>query len=149
MGLEVLIPILMGALIRVAGRAGDGVLDAVQEQSKDTAMGLFGRIRSWWSSDAAASRDLESFQSEPDIYSPVIEARLIRKLTEEPAVRDELEQIVTALGPKVEVFQHIAAAHRITGATIGTMISGSVAVRQEITDAEDVTGVEVRKLGPE
>ena len=87
MGLEVLIPILMGALLRVAGRAGDGVLDAVQEQSRDSAMGLFARIRSWWSSDAAASRDLDSFQSEPDLYSPVIEARLIRKLTEEPTVR--------------------------------------------------------------
>jgi hypothetical protein len=48
----------------------------------------------------------------------------------------------------VEVFQRIAAAHGITGATIDTMISGTVAVRQEITDAADVTGVEIRKLGP-
>jgi hypothetical protein len=147
MGLEVLIPILMGTLIRIAGRSCDGVLDAVQEQSRDSAMGVFTRIRNWWSSDAAASHDLASFQSEPDVYSPVIEARLIRKLTEEPAVRTELEQMITALGPQVEVFQRVAAAHGITGATIDKMISGSVAVRQEIADAADVTGVKIRKLG--
>ena len=55
--------------------------------------------------------------------------------------------MVTARAPQVEVFQRIAAAHGITGATIDTMISGSVAVRQEISNAADITGVEIHKLG--
>jgi hypothetical protein len=147
-GLELLIPILMGALLRAAGRAGDGVLDAVQDQARETATGVFARIRSWWSSDPAASRDLESFQSEPEIYSPVIEARLVRKLTEDLPIRAELEHMITGLGPQVEVFQRIATAHGITGAKIDEMTSGNVHVRQDISDANDVTGVDIRKLGP-
>jgi hypothetical protein len=148
MGLELLIPVLMGALLRAVGRAGDGVLDAVQDQARETATGVFARVRSWWSSDPGASRDLESFQSEPEIYSPVIEARLVRKLTENPTIQAELERMLTELGPQVEVFQHIATAHGITGAKIEEMVSGNLHVRQDIADADDVTGVEIRKLGP-
>ena len=148
MGLELLIPILMGALLRVAGRAGDGVLDAVQDQARENASGVFAKIRSWWSSDAKASRDLESFQSEPEIYSAVVEARLARKLAEDPTTRVELERMVTDLGPRVEVFQRIAAAHGITGAKIDAMNSGSVHVRQDISGADDGTGVEIREIGP-
>ena len=67
MGLEVLVPVLVGALLRVAGKVGDGVLSAVEEQSKQAANGVVAKLRAWWSRDKVASDELERFQAGPDV----------------------------------------------------------------------------------
>jgi hypothetical protein len=56
MGLEVLVPLVMGALFqvaeKVAGKIGEGALDTVGDAAKDTASTVFGKIKNWWSGDA-------------------------------------------------------------------------------------------------
>lgn len=151
MGLEVLIPLVMGALIqvaeKVAGKIGEGALDAVGDAAKDTASTVFGKIKTWWSGDATASDDLQKFAAEPDVYQPVLEKRLVKKLTEDPAMQAELETLFANAGPQVEVFQSISKAHGITGAKVKQMLSGRVSVRQVINHASDVTGAEIDELG--
>jgi hypothetical protein len=147
MGLEVLIPLVMGALIQVAGKISDGALDAVGEAAKDTASTVFGKIKNWWSGDATASDDLQKFAAEPDIYQPVLEKRLVKKLTEDPAMQAELETLFANAGPQVDVFQSISKAHGVTGAKVKHMLSGRLNVGQVINDASDVTGVEIDELG--
>jgi hypothetical protein len=147
MGLEVLVPLLMGALIQVAGRAGEGVLGAVEDTAKDTASTVFGKIKAWWSSDDSASGDLEKFVSEPDIYQPVIEKRLVRKLADEPAMQDELAKLLADAGPETEIYQSVSSAHGITGAKVQEMLRGRVQVKQDIKNASDVTGAEINRMG--
>lgn len=152
MGLEVLIPLVMGALIQVAekvtGKISEGALDAVGDAAKDTASTVFGKIKTWWSGDATASDDLQKFAAEPDVYQPVVEKRLAKKLTEDPAMQAELETLFENAGPHVEVFQSISNAHGITGAKVKHMLSGLLNVRQVIDDASEVTAVEIDELGP-
>lgn len=151
MGLEVLIPLVMGSLIqvaeKVAGKIGEGALDAVGDAAKDTASTIFGKIKDWWSGDDSASDDLKKFVAEPDIYQPVVEARLVRKLTADPAMQTELETVFANAGPEVRVFQSISKAHGITGAKVEQMLSGRVSVQQDIKDASDVTGADIKRLG--
>lgn len=151
MGLEVLIPLVMGALFQVAGKVagkiGEGALDAVGDAAKDTASTVFGKIKNWWSDDATASDDLQKFAAEPDMYQPVLEKRLVKKLTEDPAMQAELETLFANAGPQIEVFQSISKAHGITGTTVGEMIRGRIYVRQDINDASDVTGADIKRLG--
>jgi hypothetical protein len=64
-------------LLRVAGKVADGALSAVEEQSRQAANGVVAKLRAWWSRDRKASDELERFQEEPDLYKPVIEARLV------------------------------------------------------------------------
>ncbi len=147
MGLEVLVPVLVGALLRVAGKVGDGVLSAVEEQSKKAANGVVAKLRAWWSSDKVASEELERFQDEPDMYTPVIEARLVKKLTAEPDIQREFEALVTGMGPQVEVFQNIAKANGVTGARIEELVRGHVHVQQKMDTAENVIGADIKRLG--
>ena len=42
----------------------------------------------------------------------------------------------------------MATAHGITGSKIDAMTTGSVTVRQDVSYADDVTCVEIRRLGP-
>ena len=147
MGLELLVPVLVGALLRVVGKVGDGVLSTVEEQSKQAADGVVAKLRAWWSRDKVASDDLTRFQDEPDMYRPVIEARLVKKLTAEPGMQREFEALVAGMGPQVEVFQKIAKANGVTGARIEELVRGHVHVGQEIDEAENVTGVEINRMG--
>jgi hypothetical protein len=147
MGLEVLVPVLVGALLRVVGKVGDGVLSAVEEQSKQAANGVVAKLRAWWSRDKVASDELERFQAEPDMYRPIIEARLVKKLTAEPDMQCEFETLVTGMGPQVEVFQKIARANGVTGARIEELVRGQVHVQQQMDTAENVVGADIKRLG--
>lgn len=147
MGLEVLVPLLMGALFKVVDKVGEGALDAVGDVAKDTAASVFAKVKSWWSGDASASDDLAKFEAEPDIYQPVVQARLLKKLAAEPEMQAELAAMMTQAGPQVEVFQTVAAAHGITGAKIEEMLRGRVYVEQNVQNASDVTGVDIKRLG--
>jgi hypothetical protein len=148
MGLEVLVPLLMGALLKVAGKVGEGALGAVEDAAKDAATGVFARIRSWWAGDDTASADLDRFEQEPDIYQPVVQARLVKKLQADPAMQAELAAMMEQAGPRVEVFQTIAAAHGITGARVGQMLGGQLRVQQDIKDASTyVTGADITRMG--
>jgi hypothetical protein len=149
MGLEVLVPLLMGALWKVAGRVGNGVLSAVEDTAKDAATSVFAKVKAWWSSDESASDDLGKFVEEPDIYAPVIEARMVKKLTEDPDKQAELAALLDEIGPEVNVFQTIAEAHGITGAKIETLVRGRVTVDQRIDHASDVTGADIKRMGPQ
>jgi hypothetical protein len=147
MGLEVLVPLVMGALLKVAGKIGDGALGAVEDAAKGAASGILAKVKSWWSSDKVASEDLARFTAEPNVYQPVVEARLIRKLSDDPAMQAELAAMLASAGPQVDVFQSIASAHGITGARIGEMISGRAHVQQHIENASDITGVDITRMG--
>ncbi|SNY23398.1 hypothetical protein [Paractinoplanes atraurantiacus] len=148
MGLEILVPLVMGALLKVAGKVADGALSAVEDAAADGASGIFAKIKSWWSGDSSASGDLERFTAEPEIYQPVVEARLISKLADDPAMQAELAALLQSAGPGVDVFQSIATAHGVTGAKVEQMLSGRVTVRQEIKDASsNVVGADIKRLG--
>jgi hypothetical protein len=147
MGLEILVPILMGALLKVVGKVGEGVLSAVEETAKEGATSMFAKIKAWWSKDKSASDDLSKFEEEPDIYTPVIEARLVKKLTAEPDKQAEFAAMLGGMGPQVEVFQTIAEAHGITGAKIEELVSGRVHVDQRVDHASDIVGVDIKRMG--
>jgi hypothetical protein len=151
MGLEVLVPVVMGALLsaagKVAGKVGAGALNAVEEQAKKTANAVADRIRSWWSGDEVASADLERFEQEPDIYQPVVERRLVERLTDDPAMQRELAALLEGQAPQVEVLQTIAEANGVTGARVDEMRRGTLRVEQRIEKGENVTGADITRLG--
>ena len=71
----------------------------------------------------------------------------MKKLTAEPGMQREFEALVTGMGPQVEVFQKIAQANGVTGARIEELVRGHVHVGQEIDEAQNVTGVEINRMG--
>jgi hypothetical protein len=142
-----LVPLLMGALLKVTGRVAEGALGAVEDAAKEGAVKVFGKLKEWWSADRSAAEDLEKFAAEPDIYQPVIEARLVKKLEAEPEKQAEFAAMMKQAGPQAEVFQKIADARGITGARVAKMASGRLKVRQEIERGENVVGVDIDQFG--
>jgi hypothetical protein len=146
-GLEVLVPFVMGALLKVIDRVAEGALGAVEGATKDGAAAVFGKLKAWWSADRSAAEDLEKFAAEPDIYQPVVEARLVKKLEAEPDMQAEFATMMEQAGPQVEVFQKLAEAKGITGARVAKMVSGRLNVKQEIEHGKNIVGVDIDQLG--
>jgi hypothetical protein len=148
MDVDALVTLLMGALLTVAGRAGEGALEAAGDAAKDTAGSVVERIRSRWSRDESAAAELERFVAEPDDdQQAAVQSRLTRELTAEPELRDELSTLVEGAGPQIEVFQRLAEAHGVTGARVEEAVGGSLRVTQNIEHALDVTGADIKRMG--
>jgi hypothetical protein len=54
---------------------------------------------------------------------------------------------VQDIGPDVQVIQRIEVAKGVTGADIDELIRGSVRIEQEMSEAEDVTGLRAKRIG--
>ncbi len=128
MGMEVVVSVVVGALLRLAQKVGDGALKGVEEQAQATANGIVSKLRSWWADDEISSSELDRFDKEPDLYRPIIEARLVQRFLAEPNKRREFEAMTSAAGPYVEVLQNIAEANGVTGARIEDLVRGTVHV---------------------
>jgi vacuolar-type H+-ATPase subunit I/STV1 len=122
-------------------------LNQAGEVAVAKAKAIFGKLKERWSGDEAARRDLDSFAREPKIYAPVIEARLEQKLAEDSELRAELEQLVSEMGPQIEVVQRIARGEGITGLQADEISRGRVSVQQQVTEGKDVTGASFGKIG--
>ena len=142
-----LVPVLVGALLRVVGRSVTACWAPSRSSRNKPPTASSPSCGAWWSRDKVASDELERFQDEPDMYRPVVEARLVKKLTAEPDMQREFEALITGMGPQVEVFQKIAQANGVTGARIEELVRGHVHVEQQMDTAENVTGAEIKRLG--
>jgi hypothetical protein len=139
--ISVVAPYLVKGAEEFAKSAGAAAFDQVK--------GLAGRLRTWWSGDAVATAAAENFAKDPERYGKTLGELLTSDLEKDPALADELRGFLKQLGPSIEVVQKIEIGRGVTGADIGTLLSGRVRVEQNVTDASDVTGYRGTKVGGE
>jgi hypothetical protein len=113
----------------------------------DGAKALVARLTKWWSQEPVAEAAAKSFKSDPERYGKVLAGELAQDLEKNPALADELRQLVKGMGSSVEVIQKIEVADGVTGADIGSLVEGHVRVEQEIKQAKNVTGFKANKVG--
>ena len=108
---------------------------------------LVERLMEWWKNDPIATTAVTSFQSDPERYGKLLGVQLDHDLAKDEAFADELHALVDSLGPYVDVIQRMEVARGVTGAEIGTLVSGQVRVEQDIRDAKNATGYKGDKVG--
>jgi hypothetical protein len=111
------------------------------------AKALVTRLSQWWSREPVADAAAKALPSNPERYGKVLGDQLAYELEKNPAFAAELRSLVDGMGPSVEVVQKMEVARGVTGADIGTLVSGQVRVQQEIKDAQNVTGFKADKVG--
>ena len=113
----------------------------------DGTKALVERLSRWWKDDPIANAAATSFKSDPEHYGKLLGVQLEHDLAKDESFADELRALVDSLGPAVDVVQRMEVARGVTGADIGTLVSGQVRVQQNIRDAQDVTGFKGGKVG--
>src|SRR5690348_7349270 len=113
----------------------------------DGTKALVERLGRWWKNDPIADAAAKSLPSDPQHYGKMLGAQLEHQLTKDEALAKDLRSLVDQMGPSVDVIQKIEVARGVTGADIGSLISGQVRVQQDIRDAQDVVGFKADKVG--
>lgn len=113
----------------------------------DGTKALVERLSRWWKNDPVANAAATSFKSEPEHYGKLLGAQLEHDLAKDQSFANELRALVDNLGPSVDVIQKMEVARGVTGADIGTLVSGQVRIQQDIRDAQNVTGFKAGKVG--
>ena len=113
----------------------------------NAAKALVDRLHKWWSNEPVAEAAAKALRFDPERYARVLGEQLDDDLSKDPAFAAELQKLIDAAGPYAEVYQKMDVARGVTGAEIGSLVSGHLSVRQEIRDAQNVTGLKVDKMG--
>ena len=113
----------------------------------DAAKALMNRLQKWWSKAPVAEAAAKALPSDPERYAKLLGEELESDVAKDPSLAAELQQLVSAAGPYVDVIQKIDVANGVTGADIGSLVSGHVRVQQEIRDAQNVTAFKATKVG--
>ena len=108
---------------------------------------LVERLIRWWKRDPIANTAATSFKSDPERYGKLLGEQLQHDLAKNESFAEELRALVDTLGPSVEVIQRMEIARDVTGADIGTLVSGKIRVEQDIHEALNVTGFKADKVG--
>lgn len=137
-----LAPYLKKAAEEFAGEAGK----YVQEKAK----GLWEKLRAKFEGDPPAEKTLERFEADPEGARPDFEAQLEKKVTEDPSLRDELAQALAELkrqAPYVRVVQRLKEAEEVTGVEARRLARGTVDVTQDLEKGKKVVGVKLDEIG--
>jgi hypothetical protein len=123
------IAILSPYLAAGAKKAAEVAGAAVAEQAGK----LLSKTRGWFAGDAEAERTLQSYESRPDRYASAVQDILLDKLKINPSMAGELQQIVDAMGGRVEVIQKIRIlAGQAIGLDLAKWEKGLAIVNQEV-----------------
>jgi 3-methyladenine DNA glycosylase/8-oxoguanine DNA glycosylase len=113
----------------------------------DVAKALMERLQKWWSKEPVAEAAAKALPSDPERYAKILGEELEHGVSKDESLSADLQKLVDAAGPYVEVIQKMDVAVGLTGADIGSLVSGHVRVQQDVRNAQNVTGFKATKVG--
>jgi hypothetical protein len=136
---SVLAPFVSNVANEFASKVGDAAFDK--------ASAILAAIKKRWASDPVASADLSRFEQNPQVFQPVLQDTLQKKLSDDKELADLLSQLLQEMGPSLEVVQKMDVGKNVVGFEGHDMKSGSASVTQEIKHADGVTGIKLNDIG--
>jgi hypothetical protein len=137
-----LTPYVKDAVEDFAGKAGEVALAKAKQ--------LFSRLKEKFAGDGYAEGTLQRFEKDPEKYSERLEEVVTEVAESDLEFADEVEQLVKEIesaGPEIKVVQKIKVARGVVGVKVREMQSGRAEVKQDIEDAQNVTGFEAKHVG--
>jgi len=145
--MEVLAATVIGIVSPYLAQGAEEFAKSAGKAVFDGAKAVVDRLSRWWKNDPIASAAATSIKADPEHYGKMLGAQLEHELKKDESFAKELRSLVDSMGPSVDVVQKMEVAHGVTGADIGTLVSGHVRIQQDMKDAQDVTGFKADKVG--
>jgi hypothetical protein len=142
---------LVAAAISIVGPyIAKGAEEFAKEAGKESlgaVKALADRLQMWWSGEPVAAAAAEHFALDPKKYSTILGELLASDLANDERFASEVRELVSGVGPHVEVVQRIEIAKGVTGADVDELVRGSIHVAQQMREAQDVTGFKAKRVG--
>ena len=147
MEIATLVTTVMGIMAPWAIKGANEFISVAGEAAYNKTAELVRQLKAHWSGDKEAVDAVEKFQQKPERYQAVLEDVLTEKLAADPALANDLQTFVEALGPQVKVIQNMTRARHVVGLEAGEFNRGRAEIDQKIDDAENVTGAKLDRIG--
>ena len=128
-------------------KGAEGFSEAAGKDAYEAVKALVGRLSAWWADKPAAKAAAEDMKRDPEENASILAGALERGIARDPQFESELRELVEKANPHLEVIQKIEIADGVTGAKIDDFLNGKVVVRQEIGDAKNVVGADIKRMG--
>jgi hypothetical protein len=148
MVIETLAATTMTILAPYVAAGGKKAAEVAGAALAEQAGKLLTKIRDWFKGDQEAQTALQSYEKNPNRYGPIVQDILIERLKASPDLVKELQSLIDAMGPRIEVFQKVEQlAGTATGLDLAKWQQGLATARQEVNRVEPggvLTGAIVR-----
>jgi hypothetical protein len=148
MVVETLAATAMTILAPYVAAGGKKAAEVAGASLAEQAGKLLSKIRDWFKGDQEAQTALESFERNPNRYGAIVQDILVERLRSSPDVAKELQGLLDAMGPRIDVFQKVERlAGTATGLDLTKWQQGLATARQEVNVVEPgavLTGAIVR-----
>lgn len=147
MVIETLVATVVAALVPYFKKGAEEFAASVGKDVYEKVKGIVAAIQGKRARDEELDNVYSLTEKKPDAYGDLLRSVLAERLKADPAFASELEKLVATLGPVVNVQQWMNKAEGVIGAAVGTMGGGTLNVGQTFTEAKDVVGAKIDKLG--
>ena|SRR5215472_13660853 len=148
MVIETLAATTMTILAPYVAAGGKKAAEVAGAALAEQAGKLLSKIRDWFKGDQEAQTALQSYEKNPNRYGPIVQDILLERLKSSPDLVKELQSLIDAMGPRIEVFQKVEQlAGTATGLDLAKWQQGLATARQEVKRVEPgavLTGAIVR-----
>ena len=145
--MEVLVASVIGIVTPYLIKGAEEFAKSTGQAAFDGTKALVERLSRWWKNDPIASTAANSIKSDPEHYGKLLGVQLEHALKNDPSLANDLKALVDNLGPAINVIQKIDVGRGVTGADIGTLVSGQVNIDQDVRDGQNITGFKADRVG--
>jgi len=138
---------VMSVLAPYAIKGAKAFGEAVGDVALSHAKKLIDTLKQRWSADEEASSVIQNFEKKPERYQSVLKDVIEEQVRQDPPLAAELQTHLQNMGPVLRVIQEIDIGRHVTAVDADEMLSGSLEATQKIRDAQDVTGLRIKRIG--
>jgi len=121
-------------------KGGEAFASEAGKAAFKTVSDLMGRLKTWWKGDPVAEATAGAIAADPQLNGKRLGGMLDDAFVADPRFAEDVRSLLKAVGPEITVIQNIKIANGLTGADVGRMVSGRVAVTQTMDEATNTTG---------
>lgn len=121
-------------------KGGEAFASEVGKAAFNTVSDLMGRLKMWWNSDPVAEATAGAIAQDPQLNGKRLGGMLDDAFAADPSFAEDVRSLLKAVGPDVTVIQNMKIANGVTGADVGRMVGGRIAVSQTMDEATNTTG---------
>jgi hypothetical protein len=134
-------------LVPYVAKGAEEFIKTAGKDGYEKTKALFATLKARWEGNDEANSTLANFEKNPERHGQPLKSILEDELAADPGFKAELSRQVTDIGPYLEVIQKMKTAEDVVGLQADEMNRGAVKVNQEIDEARNVKGAEIKRIG--
>jgi hypothetical protein len=146
---QIVSSIVKDILIPFVAKSAEPVASKFGQKAADKIEGLYRIIKSKFSPDPYATRNIQKFEEDPERYNTEIEHSIEEKFEEEPSFKENILSLVKEIQqePSVTIYLEKLKGNKIIGQNVKNMKNGTSDITIRESEGKEISGQVVENMG--